>query len=108
MRHVLILLRACGRVETIKYDQGKLHEVAGGVLTFVGAMPELSIVAVASRDAQNDECVPLNVACRLLESYIDSNTRGDVILAMSDDSGMAGDVDVSRFLDLVKGVRFES
>lgn len=87
-------------------------------LTFVGAIDELNIVAVAARydgdDGQDrgdgaaaapESDHEINVFCEMHPSVFDVGVRGDVLLVGSDENGEECDVsllDVARFFECAR------
>ena len=87
-----------GTQAVVEVDHDSLHEYLGGSLTFVGAIPELNLVAVAREGLQNSQEAGARSAwSQMMSSYLDDDVRGDVVLVVSDSNGEAGHSDEERF-----------
>lgn len=71
-----IKLSSDGRREEIECVQEDIHVILGGPVTFVGAIPEIGVVAIGLQDQTNNTS---NVSC--FSQFFNETIYGDVILA---------------------------
>ena len=90
-----VLVDVNGQLSDVSVDDGKLHEFLGGKVTFVGAIPELSAVAVGVAACYGD------MNRHSLGDYIEENVKGRILLVGSDSFGRAMHVHSSSVLHLL-------
>ena len=76
-----VLLDMHGEMEDVIVDDSKMCEFMGGEVTFVGAIPNLQVVAIGRSQVEDDVCK------HGLGDCIEENTRGKILLVGSDENG---------------------
>ena len=85
--HTCIILNTDTTYTVEQIDHKKIDEMCGG-FTFVGAIPQFNVIAVASQQPENEDS---NNYCKHSE-YFDVPVKGTVILIGSDEDGEAMDL----------------
>jgi len=91
-----VIVRCDGSVNIVDMLQTKASEFMKGALTFVGAVPDLNVYALAR---QSDVNVSASEAHFLVRRhgeplFFESNVCGDILFVASDEDGDETDVDV--------------
>jgi hypothetical protein len=77
-----IRIRTDGTLEEVDCNRENLHEIMGGALTFVGALPESNIVALGLEAPE-----PTVNTFPFPSDTFDLPIRGDVVLVKTDEFG---------------------
>ena len=85
------LVTATGRAEVVQWPHESVCSEMGGMITFVGAIDDLHVFALAL--AASTE-LPVNTLCTDCNVFLQLPVRGPVLFIATDDAGEPMDVDV--------------
>jgi hypothetical protein len=88
----LSLFASCdGDEEEVRWDHEEVSCKMGGSVTFVGAIDDLHVFAVALSESDHEKTNPL---CNNADVFMALPVRGPVVFVATDDDGNPMDVDV--------------
>lgn len=85
------LVPVSGKTESVHWPHESVCSEMGGMITFVGAIDDLHVFALAL--AASEE-LPVNTRCTDCNVFLQLPVRGPVLFIATDDAGEPMDVDV--------------